>query len=352
MKTFRYLVSFLVLCAACSERPSAPKHVAKTSPKAQDSSGISKTDKDSKPAGAEKETETTTPQPEGTNSGGDQVSKDSAEKKDPPAPVPEPAPVPLRFKALTFNVYTASAAEIAKSVIGENPEIACLQEASVAETKDAAKLLGEGWVAVVPPDGSEYSFVSRLPLVKSLGNTEVKRGVVGAVFRIGDIEAAFFCHHGNYPEFGAREYFQKKVDLDTAIAHEKKNRESQMKAVLSFVEPYKKQNMPVFIMGDFNTASHTDYEPTIAWPITMMIQSAGYGDSWRELNQATPRKALGQYLKTDPGITWYRLKREENDLYTRMDYIFYAGPVKPIETKTVDLAPSDHFSLYTIFQLN
>ena len=205
-------------------------------------------------------------------------------------------------------------------------------------------------MAVVPADGSEYSFLSRLPLVKDLGNTTVKRGVVGAVFEIGEQEAAFFCHHGRYESFGPRDLYEKKVTQDQAIANDKKYREEPMKAVIEFMEPYRKKKIPVFLMGDFNTASHLDYAPTIPWPITTMIQNAGYGDSWRTLFPDTKKKAPGEFKKTDPGITWSRVKTD--DIYARMDFIFFAGPVKPIESVVVDLASSDHFSMYTIFQLD
>lgn len=257
---------------------------------------------------------------------------------------------PVRFKALSFNVWTALPDAIARDIRISGADLICLQEASVDETRQTARLLGSEWVAVVPPDGSEYSFVSRFPLVRELGNTNIKRGGVGAIFRVGTQDAAFFCHHGDYRAFGPRDMAFSKVSMATAIANDRWYRESQMKELLAFAEPYKKNKIPVFLMGDFNSASHLDYaNPSIPWPITNMISSSGYNDSWRDLHPTAERKAPGAFKRTDPGISWSRVN--PNDIYARIDFIFYAGPVTPIESNTIDLESSDHIPVFTVFQL-
>lgn len=259
-------------------------------------------------------------------------------------------PNPVRFKALTFNVWTAAPDAIARDVRISGADLACLQEASVDETRQAARLLGSGWVAVVPPDGSEYSFVAKLPLVRELGNTNIKRGGVGAIFRVGDQEAAFFCHHGDFPAFGPRDMVVKHVSMETAIANDRAYRERQMRELLAFAEPYRRNKIPVFLMGDFNSASHFDYaNPSIPWPITTLISASGFNDSWRDLHPHAERKAPGAFRRNDPGISWSRI--DPKDIYARMDFIFYAGPITPIESNTIDLESSDHIPVFTIFQL-
>lgn len=278
----------------------------------------------------------------------DQMSPDSAENTEERASLSNRELV--RFKALTFNVWTAKPDAIARDVRISGADLVCLQEASVDETKQAAKLLGPGWVAVVPRDGSEYSFVSRLPLVRELGNTKVKRGGVGAIFRVGKTQdAAFFCHHGDYLAFGPRDMAFSNMSVATAIANDKRYRENQMKELLAFAEPYKKNNMPVFLMGDFNSASHLDYSPSIPWPITTLISSSGFADSWRNVHPNALKKAPGAFRRTDPGISWSRINPD--DIYARIDFIFYSGPVKPIESDTIELESSDHIPVFTVFQL-
>lgn len=331
---------FLLVSFACAQKKNT--EAAQYKPAKPKVTSTSQTEKQSsKPPSTTVDTET----PVST----DQDSKNTKAGSDDRPPLPNQEIV--EFKALTFNVWTAKPDAIARDVRISGADLACLQEASVDETKEAAKLLGSEWVAVVPRDGSEYSFVSRLPLVQDLGNTKIKRGGVGAIFRVGKAyDAVFFCHHGDYPAFGPRDMVVSHVSIETAIANDKKYRENQMKELLAFAEPYKKNNMPIFLMGDFNTASHLDYaNPSIPWPITTLISSSSFNDSWRDLHPDAARKAPGAFKRTDPGISWSRMNPK--DIYARMDFIFYAGPVRPLESNTIELESSDHIPVFTVFQL-
>lgn len=154
-----------------------------------------------------------------------------------------------------------------------------------------------------------------------------------------------------------------KVNLTDFMKEENNRRGKEIKAILKEIEPYTQNadNVPVFMVGDFNSGSHLDWNDAtkdihngriIKWPASIEMESAKYKDSYREIN-------LNPLI--DPGFTWSPLISNSSVKSTcirdRIDYIYYKGKnVQPYWSKSLDhhppFWPSDHGSVITYFYLN
>ncbi len=93
--------------------------------------------------------------------------------------------------------------------------------------------------------------------------------------------------------------------------------------VIQEVSSETKQSSLVLIMGDFNEPSHRDWtiqgtkfhKIKVAWPTTIMLEDAGFVDTYRAAN---PDEVAKQ------GLTWTPTTEENdpNDHHDRIDYIF------------------------------
>jgi len=119
-------------------------------------------------------------------------------------------------------------------------------------------------------------------------------------------------------------------------------------------------DMPVFLLGDFNTPSHRDWtEDTInarpqmkyavEWPVTKAVEDAGFVDTFR---------AIYPDPVANPGITWSYghpyPSLNPNDALDRIDLLFAANTDEILDseivgdagTPNVDIGittyPSDH----------
>lgn len=142
------------------------------------------------------------------------------------------------------------------------------------------------------------------------------------------------------------------------IVAEGETRHGEVQAILEEVaEMDFKPDVPVFMVGDFNSGSHLDWiESTksihfgyqVEWPVSKAMERAGFKDSYRKLHIDPLR---------DPGFTWTPRAATSTSLYglrDRIDYIFYKGPVRPIESKVIDyhpvMFPSDHAAVISVFE--
>ena len=80
------------------------------------------------------------------------------------------------------------------------------------------------------------------------------------------------------------------------------------------------------------------------------MNEAGCKDSFRELH-------MNPLL--DPGLTWTpraATSSTEYGLRDRIDYIYYRGNLKPIESKVIDyhpiMFPSDHAAVISVFNFS
>ena len=141
-----------------------------------------------------------------------------------------------------------------------------------------------------------------------------------------------------------------------------------LKALVPLIE----RDIPVFLTGDFNAPSHTDWTDAtvgeraflryaLAWPVSLAVTAAGFRDSWRVVHPDPV---------TDPGLTWWAGRPPleaytpgENDAQDRIDFVWYAGPAKALSAKVVGEAggpgvsvsvmpwPSDHRAVVSEFKV-
>lgn len=105
-------------------------------------------------------------------------------------------------------------------------------------------------------------------------------------------------------------------------------RDEEVKKMLETLRPYLMQadSIPVIMAGDFNTHSHLDWTDavremyghggkTVAWPVSIEMQKAGFVDSFREMNPDVAKNI---------GTTW-RYGQGADKRNDRIDYIYYTG---------------------------
>ena len=111
----------------------------------------------------------------------------------------------------------------------------------------------------------------------------------------------------------------------------------EIKGILRKLEPYR--DLPVVVLGDFNTQSHRDGKT--GWKVTRHLESQGYSDLYRTLNPDPEAK---------PGLTWPD---------SRIDYIFYNRHVGPVDCRVLEdgvfgsrgYKLSDHLALFGVLRV-
>ena len=145
------------------------------------------------------------------------------------------------------------------------------------------------------------------------------------------------------------------------------------------IEPYLRvlpglaaNGVPVFLSGDFNAPSHTDWTEAVVrtrrfpayavdWPVSRVVVTAGLRDSYRDMHPDP---------LTQPGFTWWAKRQRirdynpgENDAQDRIDLLWYAGPARVTRSEVVGEAegpgvsivvmpwPSDHRGVVSSFEV-
>lgn len=150
-----------------------------------------------------------------------------------------------------------------------------------------------------------------------------------------------------------------KLTSEELIRAEGETRHAEVKQILKEIDAMKFGNdTPVFFVGDFNSGSHLDwtentrdihYDYVVEWPVSKAVIDAGFKDSYRQMHIDELR---------DPGFTWTPIAAKSTRHYElirdRIDYIYYRGPVRPIESKVIDdhpvMFPSDHAAVLSVFE--
>ena len=133
------------------------------------------------------------------------------------------------------------------------------------------------------------------------------------------------------------------------------------------------QDIPVFLVGDFNAPSLHDWTPEtvglrpqitypVHWPVSAFVESSGFVDSWRE---AHPDPV------TDPGLTWPSERPDTDEGWNpgpnapqdRIDYVYASGPAQTLQselmgeagglgvTLSVDPWGTDHRAVVSTFSV-
>lgn len=142
------------------------------------------------------------------------------------------------------------------------------------------------------------------------------------------------------------------------VEEESKTRLVELNNILKEMKPYidNADEIPVMMVGDFNSGSHLDYTNeskglhdgmVIQWPVSQMMLKTGFKDSFRDLNPS---------VVNAPGFTWSPLINpfKPDCVNIRIDYIYYKGAnLIPFRSEAIDhhpvFWPSDHGSVLTWF---
>ncbi|CAJ0923401.1 unnamed protein product, partial [Mesorhabditis belari] len=226
--------------------------------------------------------------------------------------------------------------------------------------------LGEPWTAVFP--NSPYPNIGILTKQKVIP-TSVENTTAGVHARIQFPQGFyinFWAFHGWHKSYGPHAAFNRLVtNLSQIIAGEFAPKEKGTGRAQNVREVLQSESMkrdlkdldemPMFILGDFNSPSHQDWiqetknlhsDWVVPWPSTKQLTDEGFIDSYRELYPDPVKQ---------PGYTWSPVAKTNYewdfvfpDPQDRIDFVFYKGKVKPEKIElyagkeTLKMMP-DHF---------
>lgn len=250
------------------------------------------------------------------------------------------------------------------------PDVVGLQETRGHSAKDLAKKLG--WSSY--QSGSDLGVVSRYPITRLSGATSAGTGV--QIRLPGGQPVELWTAHLNYRPYGPYDACYDNMPFTRLAQREvQSGRVGQTKELLEKLQPKvaAADAIPVLLVGDFNSPSHKDWTALnrarhcnrgpVMWPITKLIEDAGFKDSFREAHP-DPRQA--------PGNTWSPVYPRHQgstgapEPQDRIDYIHYAGSKLRVRaSRTVmegkpaavphhknNVWPSDHRAVLTTFSVD
>ena len=237
---------------------------------------------------------------------------------------------------MSFNVWVGGSnvaqgpTKVRDAILQAGADIVAMQESNGLAAQLAAQL---GWHSVQP--AGSVAVLSRYPIVATLGVALHSAGV-GVRVRLNasppqDV-IVWSAHLTPYP-YGPYQACLDGASTTRILRDQRRTQLPEADDMLRLMAPQlaDADNIPVFLLGDFNTPSHLDWTPatadlhcgySIAWPVTVALQNAGLIDAYRE-RHPDPRQA--------PGNTWSPVyqtlvypdgKPEPQD---RIDMVHYAG---------------------------
>jgi hypothetical protein len=209
--------------------------------------------------------------------------------------------------------------------------------------------------------------MSRFPLLSPPGDepftyVEVAPGAVVAVANV----------HLPSTSYGPSKLL-RGASVDELVAIEEHKRLSALAPTLEIAERLAAQDIPVFLIGDFNAPSHLDWTEDavgirehvrfpIEWPVSVAVEEAGFVDSYRAANPDPV---------ADQGLTWPADRPfvqgynpyDRGAPADRIDFVYAGGPATTVESQLVgeeggdgvDIAvspwPTDHRATVSTFEV-
>jgi hypothetical protein len=209
--------------------------------------------------------------------------------------------------------------------------------------------------------------MSRFPLLSPPGDepftyVEVAPGAVVAVANV----------HLPSTSYGPSKLL-RGAGVDELVAIEEHKRLPALAPALNAVEQLAAQDVPVFLIGDFNAPSHLDWTQEavgirdhvrfpVEWPVSLAVEEAGLVDSYREVNPDPV---------ADQGLTWPADRPfvqgynpyDRGAPADRIDFVYAGGPATTLESQLVgeeggdgvDVAvspwPTDHRATVSTFDV-
>ncbi len=168
------------------------------------------------------------------------------------------------------------------------------------------------------------------------------------------------------------EWIRDQRTPEEVLELERRVRLPKIEPYLGVLRALHESGIPVFLTGDFNAPSHTDWTEAIVgtrpfvayafdWPVSRAVVGAGFRDSFRD---AHPDPLA------HPGLTWWARRQRirdynpgEGDPQDRIDFLWYAGPARVTGSEIVGEAggagvsivvmpwPSDHRGVVSSFEV-
>lgn len=250
------------------------------------------------------------------------------------------------LKVMSFNVWvggsnvTNGEAKVRSAIEEAGADIVAMQESNGLAARLAAQL---GWYSVQP--ASSVAVLSRYPITETLGVALHEAGVGVRVQLAADPPQDVIVWSVHLTPFPYAPYDACLQAMSTTeiLARQVVTQLPEAEDILAQMEAYiaDADDIPVFLIGDMNTASHLDWTTDMAdlhcgyalnFPVTAAIEQAGLIDAYRSLHP-DPRES--------PGHTWSPIyesfvyadsKPEPQD---RIDMIHYAGAGVTLESASV-----------------
>ncbi|MDR0609975.1 MAG: endonuclease/exonuclease/phosphatase family protein [Planctomycetaceae bacterium] len=274
------------------------------------------------------------------------------------------------LKVMSFNIWVGggkSIEETANVIKQTSADIVGIQEASKGGKNNAEKIAKDlGWHSYTA--NSSRTIISRFPVVKKSTNGKGCKIQIGEkrfvwMFNLHLIHCPYEPYQLNgIPYCGAPFLNTAEEAIQSAL----KSRGRDVEETVADIKEAQKDNCPIFLTGDFNEPSCLDWtekaakagncKMPVAWPSTKaFIEKAGMKDSYRI---KFPDEV------TQKGHTWSSLPPSKNEIFERIDFLFFHGSnVETLKVQIVgeqsqdtdigfDNYPSDHRAVLGTFRLN
>ncbi|MPZ00899.1 MAG: hypothetical protein GEU97_23595 [Actinophytocola sp.] len=265
---------------------------------------------------------------------------------------------PTTVRVMTFNIWVGGEQvdfnQVVNAIEVAGTDIVGLQEAAGNLDRLANEL---GWYHLKEV-GRHQQIISRYPLVR--GAEDFAYALVDPAHAV----AVSDVHLRAYP-YGPYD-LRDGATADEVLANEQYHLD-ELAAHLELLPELAADDVPVFLVGDFNVPSHLDWtqaaadasdEPfrtEFAWPVSIRLAELGFRDSFREIHPDEVAK-LG-YTWTPgyppPVVT-------DDEVHDRIDFVYAAGPSTTVDSAVVGEAhpisdivvapwPSDHRAVVSEF---
>ncbi|RLQ94015.1 endonuclease/exonuclease/phosphatase family protein [Falsibacillus albus] len=279
-----------------------------------------------------------------------------------------------KIKLMTLNTWLGSSvvkegiSKLVKAVKASGSDIVGFQETPDPGKETALKL---GWYFHQNQAGlANCSIISKHPIIEGVDIGGVSAVMVKIQLPSGKVIVVVNTHL-YYDPYGPYWAMFNGKTPEEIISMENAIRGAEMAKVLYELSPYIATDIPVFLMGDFNTPSHLDWNRDMSmihkgleidWPVTLMVEKMGLIDSYR---------AIHPDPVDSPGYTWSPVHTPEfpwgsnpYEPQDRIDFIFFHGNLKVVNSNVFFLGkprgygshednewPSDHAAVISDFHI-
>jgi endonuclease/exonuclease/phosphatase family metal-dependent hydrolase len=278
------------------------------------------------------------------------------------------------IKIMTMNTWLGTEAvkdginKLVKAVELSESDIVGFQEYPDPGKKAAEKL---GWHYHQNQKGERNcSIISKYPIIEAVDMDGVDAILVKIQLPSGQ-EIMVTNAHLYFDPYGPYWAMFDNKSIENIINMESERRGKEISIVLQALLSYIDSDIPLFLLGDFNTPSHLDWGDDmkkihdghiVEWPVSKIIEKAGMIDSYR---------AIHPDPVASPGSTWSPVHTPEHpwgdnpyEPQDRIDFIYFRGSVNVVNSEVFVVGtpqgygnhednewPSDHAAVISTFHI-